>query len=108
MSGGQIWARGRLCAWATAERRRRTDLGSVGAIVSGCYRSVMVEVGGGAEAEISPLHRGRPICGSGVASLSPAVEGLRENWSGESSLIFSRNRGATKKGMREIRGGCPS
>ena len=24
-------------------------------------------------------HRGRPACGFGVASLSPAVEGLREN-----------------------------
>jgi len=58
----------------------------VGAAVSGCYRSIMVEAGGGAEAEIS---RGRSVCGSGVASLSSAVEGLREKWSGESSLIFS-------------------
>jgi len=47
--------------------------------------------------------RGRPVCGSGVASLSPAVEGLREKWSGESYLIFNQNRGAAKKGMREIR-----
>jgi hypothetical protein len=31
------------------------------------------------------------------------VEGLREKWSGESYLIFNQNRGAAKKGMREIR-----
>jgi hypothetical protein len=36
----------------------------------------MGEVVGGVEAEISP---GRPVCGSGVASLLPVVEGLREN-----------------------------
>jgi hypothetical protein len=48
----------------------------VGAAVPRCYRSVMVEAGVGAETEIS---LGRSVCGSGVASLSPAVEGLREN-----------------------------
>jgi hypothetical protein len=37
MSGGQIWGRGRRCARATARGRRRTDLGFVGAVVSGCY-----------------------------------------------------------------------
>jgi len=46
MSGGQIWGRGRRCAWATAGGRRQADLGSVGAAV--------VEAGGGVEAEISP------------------------------------------------------
>jgi hypothetical protein len=53
MSGGQIWGCGRRCAWATAGGRRQIDLGSVGAAVSGCYRSVMVEAGGDAKVEIS-------------------------------------------------------
>lgn len=52
MSGGKIWGRGRHCAWATIGGRRQTDLGSVGAVVPGCYRLVMVEVSGGAKMEI--------------------------------------------------------
>jgi len=54
MSGGQIWTRGRRCAWATAGERRHTDLGSMGVAVPGCYWSVMVVADGGAEVEISP------------------------------------------------------
>jgi len=58
MSGGQIWARGHRCAWASAGERRQTDLGSVGVAVSGCYRSVIVVAGGDAEVEISPRKAG--------------------------------------------------
>jgi hypothetical protein len=35
-----------------------------------------------------------------------AGSGVGEEWSGESSLIFSRKRGAAKRGMKEIRGSC--
>jgi len=49
MSGGQIWGRGRRCAWATAGGRRRTDLGSVGAAVPGLFVYPKREAVGSAE-----------------------------------------------------------
>ena len=49
-----IWGRGRCCAWATVEGRKRTDLGSVRATMLDYYQSITVEAGGGAKAKISP------------------------------------------------------